>query len=141
MKNDFFKKLKERYEFFMEGRNGPDKISNFLFIVYLLIGVLKYFSPIAVYVAILQYILLAYILFRVLSHKKEKRYSETVKFDHTVKGWEFYIDRLKLRAENFPDYSFRTCRHCGEFLKIKRKFGIVKVTCTLCGKVNSYFLL
>ena len=66
---------------FMEGRNGVDKLSIGIVVLYSILAFIKIFlrfSNVAyVIVSVLQFALLAYAVFRILSKNLQKRYNET----------------------------------------------------------------
>lgn len=139
--NNFILKIRE----FMAGRNGPDKLSYGLLVVYCACAAVKIFLRNSywgyIVVTVLQYALLGYIIFRIMSRNLQKRYNENFRFEQLVAGWKPYFEHLKLRITFFKTHRFRTCRHCGEFLRLKKSRGTREVTCPKCGKASRFRFL
>ena len=129
----------------MAGRNGMDKLTVGLLVVYCMIAAIKIFLrafPIVwIVVSVLQYLFLAYILFRVLSKNLQKRYRENFKFEQFLNAWKPYFEHLKLRISYAKTHRFRTCKHCGEFLRLKKGRGKRKITCPKCGNDLTFYFL
>lgn len=129
----------------MQGRNGIDKITVAMLVLYSVLSFVKIFlryTPIAyIIVAVIQYSLIAYAVFRVMSKNLQKRYSENFKFEQLLLRWKPYTDRLKLRIQFARTHRFRQCRGCGEFLRFKKGRGKRNTVCPKCGKeLKLYFL-
>lgn len=138
---DFIFKLKE----FMQDRNGIDKLSYGIFALYMLFSFVKIFFRNSywgyIILSIIQYLVLGYMIFRILSKNREKRYQENQKFEHMISGLMPYCNHMKLRITFFRTHRFRTCRNCGEFLRLKKKRGAREVTCPRCGKISKFRII
>lgn len=130
---------------FMAGRNGIDKLTYGLLVVYCFIAAVKIFlRPIPwawIAVSVMQYAFLAYIIFRVLSRNVQKRYRENFKFEQFLSAWKPYAQHLKLRFTYRKTHRFRTCKHCGEFLRLKKGSGKRVITCPKCGAELKFHFL
>ncbi len=130
---------------FMAERNGFDKLSIFLFLIYFLISAVKSFLRGFVWVyavmTVIQLVFLGYILFRIFSKNLQKRYNENFKFEQIINAWKPYANHLKLRVQYFKSYRFRTCAYCGEFLRLKKGRGKRIVNCPKCGKELKFHFL
>lgn len=130
---------------FMAGRNGVDKISIAVFVVYGIFSFVKIFLrfiPVAYVIAsVLQYLLLAYAVFRIMSNNVQKRYNENFKFEQFLKAWQPYIDHMKLRIQFIKTHRFRTCKKCGKFLRFKKGKHKREITCPGCGKELTFYFL
>ena len=130
---------------FMEGRNGFDKLTTGLVVIYGIFGFIKIFFRfnIAGYiiVAILQYAVLAFAIFRVLSKNLPKRYSENLRFTQFLYAWKPYVEHMKLRFKFIKTHRFRTCKGCGEFLRLKKGKHRKQITCPKCGKELTFHFL
>lgn len=137
----FISKLKN----LMAGRNGVDKLTVGLLVIYCLIAAVKIFLraiPAAwITVSVIQYLFLGYIIFRVFSKNLQKRYRENFKFEQFLNAWKPYYERLKLRIQYVGTHRFRKCVHCGEFLRLKKGRGKRTVTCPKCGKELRFYFL
>ncbi len=130
---------------FMAGRNGVDKITIAAFVVYGLFSFIKIFlraMPVAYIIAsVLQYLILAYAVFRILSKNVQKRYSENFKFEQFLKAWQPYAEHLKLRIQFIKTHRFRTCKSCGRFLRFKKGKHKRTINCPECGKELTFHFL
>ena len=139
--NNLFVKLRA----FMAGRNGIDKLSYGLLVIYCIIAAVKMFLR-ALYVpyiiiSILQYIFLGYIIYRIMSKNIQKRYKENDKFEHFIASWKPYIGHLKFRVQYIKTHRFRTCKYCGEFLRIKKFRGSKNIKCPHCQNELKFFVI
>ena len=130
---------------FMAGRNGIDKLTYGLLFVYCIIAAVKIFFrsyPVVwTVISVVQYLFLAYIIFRVMSRNLQKRYKENYAFEKLLVAWKPYFEHLKLRFQFRQTHRFRTCKHCGEFLRLKKGRGTRKITCPRCGnELKLHFL-
>ncbi len=130
--NNFFMKLRS----FMAGRNGIDKLTYGLLIVYCIFSAVKLifrgYGYVYLILSILQYIFLAYIIFRIMSRNLQKRYKENDAFERFLKAWKPYFEHLKLRFTFIKTHRFRTCKYCGEFLRLRKDRGARKIKCPRC---------
>lgn len=129
----------------MEGRNGIDKISIAMLVLYSLLSFVKIFLrfvPLAYYiVTALQYAFICYAVFRVMSKNLQKRYNENFRFEQLLLRWKPYTDRLKLRIQFAGTHRFRKCRSCGEFLRFRKGRGKRNTVCPRCGKELTFRFL
>ena len=139
--SNFIFRLKE----FMQGRNGIDKLSYGILVLYCILAFVKIFFRNScwgyIIVSVLQYIVLAYMLFRILSKNLEKRYGENVKFERLISRLMTYFNHLKMRVTFFRTHRFRTCKHCREFLRLKKSRGKREVTCPKCGRISKFYFI
>lgn len=130
---------------FMAGRNGIDKLTTGLVVIYGALCFIKiffrYFPAGYIVVSVLQYSVLAYAIFRVLSKNLQKRYSENFRFEQFIYAWKPYVEHTKLRIKFFKTHRFRTCKGCGEFLRLKKGKHRKQITCPVCGKELTFHFL
>lgn len=130
---------------FMEGRNGPDKLTFVLLLVYSILSFVKtpFRKIIAVYiiVSVLQYGVLIFGLYRIFSKDIQKRYRENFKLEQLLSRYNPIIERTKLRVQYFGTHRFRTCKGCGEFLRFKKGSRKKKTVCPKCGKELTFHFL
>lgn len=130
---------------FMAGRNGVDKISIALFVVYSIFSFIKIFlrfiPTVYIIATVLQYLILAYAVFRIMSKNIQKRYSENFRFEQFLKAWKPYTEHLKLRIQFINTHRFRTCKGCGKFLRFKKGKHKRTVVCPECGKELTFHFL
>lgn len=135
--NNFISKLRN----FMAGRNGVDKLTYGLIAVYCIVAAVRVISGLYLPIGIIQYAFLAFIIYRIMSRNLQKRYRENYKFEQFLKAWKPYFEHLKLRFRFIKTHRFRTCRHCGEFLRLKRGRGKRQIICPKCGSELTFYFL
>ncbi|MGN0452827.1 MAG: BRcat domain-containing protein [Ruminococcus sp.] len=133
----FFGKIQR----FMVGRNGFDKLSGFLFIVYASLVVISFFLMIfirsfifSLVIYIVEVLLAGLIVFRVLSKNLYRRQRENLtymKLEASVKN--FFI-RQKNRIRDFKTHRYIKCKNCKVFLRVKKNKGKHTVRCPKCKK-------
>ncbi len=126
---------------FLSGRNGFDKLNIALIVVYCIVALIAAITRQYLWVGIVQYALLAYIIFRAMSRNLQKRYKENYKFEQFLNVWRPYFEHTKLRFQFRKTHRFRKCRNCGEFLRLKKGRGKRVVKCPRCGSQQKYHLL
>ncbi|MBQ8209181.1 MAG: hypothetical protein IJZ35_01165 [Clostridia bacterium] len=139
--NNFLMKLRS----FMAGRNGIDKLTYGLLVVYCIFAAVKvflraFYVPYIV-VSILQYAFLGYIIYRIMSKNLQKRYRENAAFERFLTAWKPYFEHLKLRVQFIKTHRFRTCKHCGEFLRLKKVRGTRNIRCPRCGNDLKFHII
>ena len=121
----------ERISMFMAGRNGFDRLCNAAAILYFVLFLINLFVRSTIILAI-EYLLLAYILFRVLSRNTYRRQQENIRYyqlESKVTGFfRTRFNRLRDRA-----HVYKKCPHCKKTLRFPRKRGKHTVKCPCCG--------
>jgi uncharacterized paraquat-inducible protein A len=143
----WFKNLGERFQNFMQGRNGTDDLNRALLIVALVLIVLGFFiSGTVVYTVsyLLCIVLIVVIYLRMFSKNLTQRRRENERY-HAFRakvGKPFESlhrsgKKNKARATNAAPYlkenKVYTCKECGQMLRVPKGKGKVKVTCPKCG--------
>ena len=129
-------KFTDRLIRFMYGRNGNDKLNQFLFWVYFVLLLLNLFLS-SVILWVVELILIALYMFRFLSRNLYRRQAENRKF---LKIWNKFTGFFKLQKNKFRDrktHVYRKCEHCKAVLRLPKKKGKHTVRCPQCGKTFS----
>jgi len=147
--NSIFEKISN----FMYGRNGVDKLSIFMFVLYLLFNGIKMFfrfRPVPYFILWgIALVILALVVFRVLSKNVFKRQDEEQKFERMFYGFTssgFYknckkkFNRATTRISQIKTHRFRTCPNCNEHLRMSKKKGKRSITCPKCGHQFKVFI-
>ena len=123
---------------FMYGRNGADKLGQFMLWVYLavillqtLFGALDMVAPVAV-LTVLGYALMFTILFRMFSRNLAKRRAENQKF----LGWWWKVKNGRSAAKARKadtDHKYFTCGTCKTVCRVPAGKGKIVITCPKCG--------
>jgi len=116
---------------FMYGRNGSDQLGVFTLALYLVVWLIQAFTR-WVPLLILEYLLLAITLFRILSRNLARRRAENAKFLQLVRPlasrWQSLCTRVGDREHRY----FR-CPNCGQQMRVPRGKGRLTVHCHTCG--------
>ena len=116
---------------FMYGRYGNDQLNLFLMGLYLLLYLVYLFTRFDLfYVA--GFALLAWSLFRMLSHNTERRRSENARFLRSAGPFLNWL-RLRRTIRRDKEHIYFKCPNCGQHLRVPRGRGNITVTCRSCG--------
>ena len=121
MKN-FFQNLRVKFDRFMQGRYGLDRLNSVLLWVSLGLAVLSVFvsGPVGLVLTLLSYALMGTAIFRALSHNTYKRYRENRWFLNQV-------NRIKDR-----DNRYFSCPKCRQTIRVPKGKGKIAITCPKC---------
>lgn len=136
MKN-FFQKQLLKFQRFMIGRYGIDKLWTVLLIssmiLVIIANILFRFSKVAYYaVTFLQTALIVFAFFRVFSKNIEARRIENnswLKFSGKIKQ-SFFFSKNKFKQRR--THKFVKCKKCKKTLRLPRRKGKINVTCPHC---------
>ena len=117
--NGFFDKLQR----FMAGRNGYDRLCLISFFVYTALVIANIFVH-SLIIYIIEWLILGYIIFRMLSRNVYQRQRENM----------FFV-RQKNKIRDIKTHRYIKCKNCKAKLRVKRKKGKHNVRCPKCGKV------
>ena len=117
---------------FMEGRNGPDQLTQCLIWVGLGCYVISWITGLLP-LSLAGFLLYAWSLFRMFSRNRVKRFAENQKYlnlRYKVTGW-FGLQRDCLRQRK--EYAFFRCPSCHQMVRVPRGKGKIRITCRRCG--------
>ena len=116
---------------FMYGRYGNDPLNLFLIGLYLLLYLVYLFTRFDLFYVV-GFALLAWSLFRLLSHNIERRRAENARF---LRSANPILSWLRLRRTILRDkeHVYFKCPNCGQQLRVPRGRGNITVTCRSCG--------
>lgn len=120
---NFFLKITAAMRRFMEGRYGNDRLNMVALCVGVVAALVYPLIPVAwVKVALwaLSYVLMFWVIFRMLSRNTYKRYQENRKF---LQLW----DRIRDRQHRYYD-----CPKCRQTVRVPRGKGKIAITCPKC---------
>lgn len=118
---------------FMRGRYGPDHLSVAMVIISLVLSLLNgilNFAPL-LYVS---YLILAVMLFRMLSRNITRRRAENDKF---IRYWwpvRTKIVRAFKNVKHRKTHRYLKCPGCGNTLRVPKGKGKLQITCPKCGE-------
>ncbi len=131
--------FRERLYAFMQGRYGTDTLSFALLALYIALAILNSFLEITI-IVLLQYALVFYIFFRILSRNHSARYKENQDF---LKIFGKPINAIKRKASELKDSTkvYKTCPKCKSRLRLARRRGRHTVRCPRCQNEFKIFTL
>ena len=131
----FLTKLKYRFQRFMIGRYGADKLNLVLVYASLVLMLLSSFLRLPG-LSLVSEAMLIYALFRMLSKNTYKRSRENARFQAWRSPIETRIRQAYARFKNRRIYRYVKCPSCKSYLKVPR--GAKEGTMT-CGKCRHQF--
>jgi ribosomal protein S27E len=118
---------------FMLGRYGPDHLGTAMLVVALVLSLIMQILGLG-FVAVVSYILLALMIFRMLSRNIEARRRENDRF---LRYWGPARTKIKSRVARLRDiktHKYFTCPGCRNTLRVPRGRGKLQITCPRCGE-------
>ncbi len=128
--NGFFDKLAR----FMYGRNGYDRLCFICFIVYTALVIANIFVH-SLIIYIIEWLILGYIIFRMLSKNVYMRQKENMFFVKITNRMGAFFVRQKNKIRDIKTHRYIKCKSCKAFLRVKRKKGKHNVRCPKCGTI------
>ena len=140
MKKTIKQRLQESSATFMYGRNGMDRLSQFMLNLSLLLLIVSaiLFSVVSrndVSATILQYpavVLLVLGYFRAFSRNLVKRRNENQQYLKTVYPISNWFHSKRQRLIMRKNYKLFTCPSCKTTLRVPKGKGLVRLTCPKC---------
>ena len=122
---------RERIARFMAGRYGIDRLYHFLIALCFILIVINLFARTFV-ISILEYALIIYATYRVLSKDIYKRQQENLAF---MKFWnkpEAFFKLVKCKFRDRKTHVYKKCPSCKNNLRLPKKKGKHTVVCPCC---------
>lgn len=116
---------------FMYGRNGTDQLGLFTLGVYLLVWLLQVITGWDI-LALVEYVLLFVILYRMLSRKLDRRRAENTKFLQAIQPARKRIRSFRNRMQD-KDHRYFRCPNCRQQMRVPKGKGRITVHCRSCG--------
>ena len=123
--------MREKFQRFMWGRYGNDRLNQFLMIVALVCLVISMFGLNIFYLFGLGLMIYAY--YRMLSRKTAKRAAENQWYcqkEMKVRSW---LQGKKKAFAQRKDYRIYKCPNCKQKLRVPRGRGKIAIRCRKCG--------
>lgn len=125
--------FRQKFERFMYGRYGTDKLSVVMIWSSLSVMIVNSFiNSLVLY--IIQMLLLGYAFFRMFSRNVGKRYEENRKFEVLIGKILSSLKLHRLKQKEKKTHVFTKCPHCKVNLRLPRKKGKHTVNCPKCHK-------
>ncbi len=131
-------RLRQAFSRFMYGRNGFDRLTLWLLVIYITLGITRGTLRLVLrneYVDlgfwIVMTLLFCYCVFRVVSRNTYARRNEEAKF---LSWWRRVINLFKVMHSNRVDKSrkYMICPHCRAIIRFPRKKGVHSASCPKC---------
>ena len=125
--------LMQKFQQFMYGRNGYDKLCLALVITSLALNIVNWFFNFKI-LSLISFLLFGFCIFRMLSRNVYQRQKENMWFERMLwKTKNFWVG-LKSDFEERKTYCHFKCPGCRQKIRIPRGRGKVEITCPKCGK-------
>ena len=129
------KKITEKLQKFMYGRNGNDFFNRFLFFIYLVFFIIylfvRHFS-----LLIVEAVILSLIMFRFFSKNLYKRQKENDVLVHLFSSIKRPFIRQINKIRDRKTHIYKKCPQCKKILRLKKIKGTHTVKCPIC---NNHF--
>lgn len=124
--------MREKFQRFMMGRYGNDKMNQVLSVVSLVLVLLGAIAGVDICYTI-GIVLLVYIYLRAFSKNISKRYAENqafLQYYYRVTGW---FTGKKQSLERNKNYRIFACPQCKQKLRVPKGKGKIQIHCSKCG--------
>lgn len=116
---------------FMQGRNGPDQLGQFVLSIGFLLSLINLFLKSNILSSIIL-VLLIYALFRTFSKQTYKRRQENIQFAKRMYPYSQKVYQCARRLQERKIYKYFKCPNCKQTLRVPRGHGEITVTCPKC---------
>ncbi|WP_067840952.1 hypothetical protein [Amphibacillus sediminis] len=124
-------RLKQKLQYFMQGRYGIDQLYIAILVTYfILLFLSRYFESIALVISL--WLLIFWAIFRVFSKNIAKRYAENQFLLKVIKQVKSYFSLQIKRIKDSRTHRYRKCSNCGTTLRLPRKRGKHTAKCPRC---------
>ncbi len=122
---------------FFFGRYGVDKLGYAILIVSMILSLASSFcaalSPkVSLILYVISYVLLIWMLFRMLSKNRTARANENVKFLGFWKGIKKWFKLQYNRIKDIRTHRYFACPNCKNNLRVPKGRGEITITCPVC---------
>lgn len=134
------RRFRDKLIAFMYGRNGMDKLNQFLFKIYFILlislWIVSIFANPLLYgiMSMCLTVFAAYIAFRCFSKNIVKRQIENRRFLETRSKLKAELNLTKSRIRDRKTHIFKKCPQCKAVLRLRRIKGKHKAVCPRCSK-------
>ncbi|MBQ9941224.1 MAG: hypothetical protein IJO74_06780 [Clostridia bacterium] len=123
--------FKERFLRLFNGIYGNDGLNMALLCLYFVMVVANSFTGVFIF-SLLEFGLIAVILFRIFSKNIYKRRAENIKFMKWFKGIRKKVNHVYVALRDINKFRYRVCPGCKARLRLTKKCGKHTVKCPLC---------
>lgn len=127
----FLYNFRQKFERFMQGRNGMDDLAQAVNVVALVLLVLSIFTRLSI-LSTIAFILLIYMYFRVFSKNTPKRYAENQKYRNFRYDLTIKWNKKKQEWKQRKTHRFFRCPKCKQKVRVPKGRGKICITCPKC---------
>lgn len=131
--NDFFSKIRNSMNQFMQGRRGTDELAMATLIMALVFSILTSLTGIALF-NLLSLALYIYTIYRIFSRDVSRRAAENAKYQKTFGDIRKKVTQFFRRLKNSKEYKYCRCPKCKILYRAKRGSGEKHIVCKQCGE-------
>lgn len=124
-------RFRERFQRFMAGRYGADRLYHFLLAICFILIVINLFIGSFV-LSLLELAILGYATFRTLSKNIYKRQQENLKFLKLIEKPMKFLNLQKCKKRDRKTHVYRKCPSCKNNLRLPKQKGKHTVVCPCC---------
>lgn len=124
-------KFTDKVQRFFYGRNGNDKLNNFIFFLYLVLLIVYLFVH-HISLIIIATILLIINIYRMLSKKLYVRQKENAIYIKITSSIKLPFLRFFHRIRDRKTHVYKKCPNCKRVLKLRKVKGTHTVKCPIC---------
>ena len=129
--------FRQRFEKFMYGRYGTDKLGTvLLWIALALMLINSFINSLIIY--LVELFLICYSFFRLFSKNIGKRYKENEKFEKLLKRIKSFLKLYKAKWRDRKTHVYTKCPSCKVNIRLPRKAGKHTVNCPKCHKTFNF---
>ncbi|MBP3401931.1 MAG: hypothetical protein J6K85_02620 [Clostridia bacterium] len=122
---------RERFARFMAGRYGIDRLYHFLIIICLILIVVNLFAR-SIVISTLEFAVLIYATYRVLSRNVYKRQKENLAFLKFIEKPKEFFKLVKCKFRDRKTRVYKKCPACKNNLRLPKQKGKHTVVCPCC---------
>ncbi len=126
-----FGRWRERIARFMAGRYGIDRLYHFLLVLCFILIVVNLFVG-SIIISALEFALLIYATWRVLSRNVYKRQKENLAFLKIIEKPTAFFKLIKCKWRDRKTHVYRKCPSCKNNLRLPKQKGKHTVVCPCC---------
>ena len=124
-------RFRERFQRFMAGRYGADRLYHFLLAICFILIVINLFIGSFV-LSLLELAILGYATFRTLSKNIYKRQQENLRFLKLIEKPMKFLNLQKCKKRDRKTHVYRKCPSCKNNLRLPKQKGKHTVVCPCC---------
>ena len=126
-------RFRERFQRFMAGRYGADRLYHFLLAICFILIVINLFIGSFV-LSLLELAILGYATFRTLSKNIYKRQQENLKFLKLIEKPMKFLNLQKCKKRDRKTHVYRKCPSCKNNLRLPKQKGKHTAVCPRCSR-------